>query len=69
MGLLMREWYEPRFQSPLMNANMNQDMAMPGDNFGDNNFLWGQALLNAVSSYVPSPRFRSSVLIHQQVDL
>lgn len=24
---------------------------MPGDNFGDNNFLWGQNLLNAVSSY------------------
>jgi beta-glucosidase len=26
---------------------------MPGDNFGDNKFLWGTNLLNAVSSYVP----------------
>jgi beta-glucosidase len=25
---------------------------MPGDNFGDNKFLWGTNLLNAVSSYV-----------------
>jgi beta-glucosidase len=30
-----------------------QDMTMPGDNFGDNKFLWGTNLLNAVSSYVP----------------
>jgi len=25
---------------------------MPGDNFGNNVFLWGTALLNAVSAYV-----------------
>src|SRR6266542_2738206 len=30
-------------------------MAMPGDNFGDNNFLWGTNLLNAVSSCVLLP--------------
>ena len=25
---------------------------MPGDNFGDGNFLWGTALLNAVTAYI-----------------
>ena len=27
-------------------------MAMPGDDFGDNNFLWGTALQSAITSYV-----------------
>ena len=29
-----------------------KDMTMPGDNFGNNVFLWGTALLNAVTSFV-----------------
>jgi len=31
-------------------ANAGMDMAMPGDNFGDNNFIWGTNLLNAVTA-------------------
>ncbi|KAF3155651.1 hypothetical protein TWF569_009013 [Orbilia oligospora] len=30
-------------------ATRGLDMTMPGDNFGDNNFVWGQNLLNAVN--------------------
>lgn len=34
-----------------------KDMTMPGDNFGDNTFLWGTALQTAVSSsQVPQSR-------------
>jgi hypothetical protein len=42
---------------------------MPGDNFGDNNFLWGQNLLNAVSSYVLLGKRWRALLTHNEVDL
>lgn len=31
-------------------ALMKQDMSMPGDDFGDNNFLWGSNLNSAITS-------------------
>ncbi|EDN91985.1 hypothetical protein SS1G_07847 [Sclerotinia sclerotiorum 1980 UF-70] len=44
-------------------ANGGMDMAMPGDNFGDNNFLWGNNLLNAVNAgTVPQTRLDDMAL-------
>lgn len=38
------------------------DMSMPGDNFGDNKFLWGSALSSALSSnQVPLSRLNDMV--------
>ena len=43
-------------------ANAGLDMSMPGDNFGDNTFLWGPNLLNAITSnQVPQSRLDDMV--------
>ena len=47
-GYVVSDWTAQHTTAGSANAGM--DMSMPGDNFGDNNFLWGQTLLNAVSS-------------------
>ncbi|MCJ1310080.1 hypothetical protein MMC25_003741 [Agyrium rufum] len=54
-GYVVSDWTAQHTTTGSANAGM--DMSMPGDNFGDNNFLWGQALLNAVNSgTVPQSR-------------
>ncbi|RFU35213.1 hypothetical protein B7463_g1094, partial [Scytalidium lignicola] len=54
-GYVVSDWAAQHTTTGSANAGM--DMAMPGDNFGDNNFLWGQNLLNAVNSgQVPQSR-------------
>ncbi|KAH8805958.1 glycoside hydrolase family 3 protein [Xylogone sp. PMI_703] len=54
-GYVLSDWAAQHTTTGSANAGM--DMAMPGDNFGDNNFLWGQNLLNAVNSgQVPQSR-------------
>ncbi|KAI9686472.1 MAG: hypothetical protein M1820_010608 [Bogoriella megaspora] len=47
-GYVLSDWAAQHTTTGSANAGM--DMTQPGDNFGDNNFLWGQALSNAVSS-------------------
>ncbi|KAG9245937.1 glycoside hydrolase family 3 protein [Calycina marina] len=47
-GYVLSDWAAQHTTAGSANAGL--DMAMPGDNFGDNNFLWGTALQNAVSS-------------------
>ncbi|TAQ89066.1 hypothetical protein B7494_g2649 [Chlorociboria aeruginascens] len=54
-GFVVSDWAAQH--TTVGSANAGMDMAMPGDNFGDNNFLWGSALANAVSAgTVPSSR-------------
>ncbi|KAI9685828.1 MAG: hypothetical protein M1822_004106 [Bathelium mastoideum] len=47
-GYVVSDWAAQHTTTGSANAGM--DMAMPGDNMGDGNFLWGQDLLNAISS-------------------
>ncbi|KUJ06714.1 glycoside hydrolase [Mollisia scopiformis] len=47
-GYIVSDWGAQHTTAGSANAGM--DMAMPGDNFGDNKFLWGSALTSAVSS-------------------
>jgi beta-glucosidase len=57
-GFIVSDWAAQH--TTVGSANAGMDMAMPGDNFGDNNFLWGNNLLNAVSAHVfplPHPLF------------
>lgn len=43
-------------------ANAGLDMSMPGDNFGDNNFLWGSNLQSAITAgTVPLSRLNDMV--------
>lgn len=49
-GYVVSDWAAQHTTTGSANAGM--DMAMPGDNFGDGNFLWGNNLLNAVTAYV-----------------
>jgi len=54
-GYVLSDWAAQHTTTGSANAGL--DMTMPGDNFGDNNFLWGTALQNAVSSgAVPQSR-------------
>ncbi|KAM3074898.1 hypothetical protein ACMFMG_008308 [Clarireedia jacksonii] len=54
-GYVVSDWAAQH--TTVGSANAGLDMTMPGDNFGDNNFLWGTNLLNAVSSgQVPQSR-------------
>ena len=59
-GYVVSDWTAQHTTAGSANAGM--DMSMPGDNFGDNNFLWGQNLLNAVNSgQVPQARLDDMV--------
>ncbi|KAF7936911.1 hypothetical protein EAE99_002260 [Botrytis elliptica] len=54
-GYVVSDWAAQKTTTGSANAGM--DMAMPGDNFGDNNFIWGTNLLNAVTAgTVPQTR-------------
>ncbi|KFX93115.1 hypothetical protein V490_05001 [Pseudogymnoascus sp. VKM F-3557] len=46
-GYVVSDWNAQHTTEGSANAGM--DMSMPGDNFGDNKFLWGSALTSAVS--------------------
>ena len=59
-GYVVSDWTAQH--TTVGSANAGMDMSMPGDNFGDNNFLWGQNLLNAVNSgQVPQSRLDDMV--------
>ncbi|KAF3916655.1 Beta-glucosidase [Dactylellina cionopaga] len=45
-GQVLSDW---NAKTTVQGATHGLDMSMPGDNFGDNNFVWGQNLLNAVN--------------------
>ncbi|EWC44403.1 putative beta-glucosidase L [Drechslerella stenobrocha 248] len=45
-GQILSDW---NAKTSVSGATNGLDMSMPGDNFGDNNFVWGQNLLNAVN--------------------
>ncbi|KAK6343797.1 hypothetical protein TWF696_007459 [Orbilia brochopaga] len=45
-GQVLSDW---NAKTSVSGATNGLDMSMPGDNFGDNNFVWGQNLLNAVN--------------------
>ncbi|KAJ6260070.1 putative beta-glucosidase L [Drechslerella dactyloides] len=45
-GQVLSDW---NARTSVSGATSGLDMSMPGDNFGDNNFVWGQNLLNAVN--------------------
>lgn len=47
-GFIVSDWAAQHTTTGSANAGM--DMSMPGDNFGDNNFLWGPALQSAVTA-------------------
>ncbi|KAL2059938.1 hypothetical protein VTL71DRAFT_10093 [Oculimacula yallundae] len=47
-GYVVSDWNAQH--TTVGSALAGMDMAMPGDNFGDNRFLWGQALTSALSS-------------------
>ncbi|KAF7854757.1 hypothetical protein EAF04_010325 [Stromatinia cepivora] len=60
-GYVVSDWTAQHTTTGSANAGM--DMAMPGDNFGDNNFLWGKNLLNAVNAgTVPQTRLDDMAL-------
>ncbi|KAJ8061602.1 hypothetical protein OCU04_009408 [Sclerotinia nivalis] len=60
-GYVVSDWAAQHTTTGSANAGM--DMAMPGDNFGDNNFLWGNNLLNAVNAgTVPQTRLDDMAL-------
>ncbi|OBT87077.1 hypothetical protein VE02_05029 [Pseudogymnoascus sp. 03VT05] len=46
-GYVVSDWNAQH--TTVGSAKAGMDMSMPGDNFGDNNYLWGTALTNAVS--------------------
>ena len=48
-GYVVSDWGTAQ-QTTTGSANAGMDMSMPGDNFGNNVFLWGTALLNAVTA-------------------
>jgi beta-glucosidase len=55
-GYVVSDWGTAQ-QTTAGSANAGMDMSMPGDNFGDNKFLWGTALSSAISSgTVPQSR-------------
>ncbi|KAF2234256.1 glycoside hydrolase family 3 protein [Viridothelium virens] len=59
-GFVLSDWAAQHTTTGSANAGM--DMAQPGDNFGDGNFLWGQNLLSAISSgTVPQSRLDDMV--------
>ncbi|KAL5316134.1 hypothetical protein ACEPPN_017012 [Leptodophora sp. 'Broadleaf-Isolate-01'] len=59
-GYVVSDWNAQHTTAGSANAGM--DMSMPGDNFGDNKFLWGTALTNALSSnQVPISRLDDMV--------
>ncbi|KAF3939182.1 Beta-glucosidase [Dactylella cylindrospora] len=59
-GQVLSDWNART--SAVQGANSGLDMSMPGDNFGDNNFVWGQNLLNAVNQgSVPTSRLDDMV--------
>ncbi|KAH7310364.1 glycoside hydrolase family 3 protein [Rhexocercosporidium sp. MPI-PUGE-AT-0058] len=59
-GYVVSDWNAQHTTAGSANAGM--DMSMPGDNFGDNKFLWGTALTNALSSnQVPMSRLDDMV--------
>src|SRR5690349_10500678 len=59
-GWVLSDWAAQHTTTGSANAGM--DMSMPGDNFGDNRYLWGSALTNAVSSgQVPQSRVDNMV--------
>ncbi|PVH77153.1 glycoside hydrolase family 3 protein [Cadophora sp. DSE1049] len=47
-GYVVSDWNAQH--TTVGSALAGMDMSMPGDNFGDNKFLWGTALTNALSS-------------------
>ncbi|KAH8591088.1 glycoside hydrolase family 3 protein [Bisporella sp. PMI_857] len=54
-GYVLSDWQAQHTTAGSANAGL--DMTMPGDGFGDNVFLWGQALQNAISNgQVPQSR-------------
>ncbi|KAB8292162.1 hypothetical protein EYC80_007905 [Monilinia laxa] len=54
-GYVVSDWTAQH--TTVGSANAGMDMSMPGDHFGDNNFLWGTNLLNAVTGgTVPQTR-------------
>lgn len=59
-GWVLSDWAAQHTTTGSANAGM--DMSMPGDNFGDNKYLWGSALSNAVSNgQVPQSRVDNMV--------
>ncbi|RDL36358.1 Glycoside hydrolase [Venustampulla echinocandica] len=59
-GYVVSDWAGQH--STAGSANAGLDMTMPGDNFGDNKFLWGSALLQAIqTSEVPQSRLDDMV--------
>lgn len=45
-GYVVSDWAAQH--TTLGSANGGMDMTMPGDNFGDGEFLWSDALVSAV---------------------
>ena len=59
-GYVMSDWNAQHTTNGAANAGM--DMSMPGTDFDNNNLLWGQNLLNAISSgAVPQSRLDDMV--------
>ncbi|KAL3426525.1 Beta-glucosidase cel3A [Phlyctema vagabunda] len=59
-GYVVSDWAAQH--TTVGSATGGLDMAMPGDNFGNNQFLWGSALTNAINSgSVPQSRLDDMV--------
>ena len=59
-GYVVSDWTAQQTTAPAANAGL--DMSMPGDNFGNNQFWWGQNLVNAVNAgQVPQSRIDNMV--------